>query len=64
MYVSLAIWTVITLRLNYWVRDCMRFPCSQLLPVLQKVVPQLTLPPSVTGMLFLTEAVDGSILIG
>lgn len=58
------IWPVITMRLNYWVRDCMRFPHSQLLPVLQKVVSQLTLPPSATGMLFPTEAVDGSILIG
>lgn len=58
------IWPVITMRLNYWVRDCMRFPHSQLLPVLQKVVSQLTLPPSATGMLFPTEAMDGSILIG
>lgn len=42
----------------------MRFPLSQLLPALQKMVSQLTLPLSATGILFLTEAVDGSILIG
>lgn len=62
--VSLSIWMIITIGWNYWVRDHMHFPLSQLLLDSPSKGCVLTIPPRVNDMFLFHKSYGWSILIG